>query len=171
MKTYFSSLLLMLALLVIAPPVHPQEKLFKPQSNNRPVVIKTREGRSISGNFLDANDTTLRVEDSTGTRTIDLNDVITITFRRESPKKRQASQSRVSDRTAAYNSRTYITGPRGGCYYINSNGNKTYVDRSLCGSPTNGQSTSTGYIRGPRGGCYYINSNGNKTYVNRSLCN
>lgn len=24
---------------------------------------------------------------------------------------------------------TYITGPRGGCYYINSNGNKTYVDR------------------------------------------
>lgn len=28
--------------------------------------------------------------------------------------------------------RTYIRGPRGGCYYINSNGNKTYVDRSLC---------------------------------------
>lgn len=23
-------------------------------------------------------------------------------------------------------------GPRGGCYYINSNGNKTYVDRSEC---------------------------------------
>lgn len=28
--------------------------------------------------------------------------------------------------------RTYHTGPRGGCYYINSNGNKQYVDRSLC---------------------------------------
>jgi hypothetical protein len=28
--------------------------------------------------------------------------------------------------------RRYITGPRGGCYYINGNGNKTYVDRSLC---------------------------------------
>ena len=28
--------------------------------------------------------------------------------------------------------RHYITGPRGGCYYINGNGNKTYVDRSLC---------------------------------------
>jgi hypothetical protein len=26
----------------------------------------------------------------------------------------------------------YIRGPRGGCYYINSNGNKVYVDRSLC---------------------------------------
>lgn len=23
-------------------------------------------------------------------------------------------------------------GPRGGCYYINSNGNQTYVDRSCC---------------------------------------
>ena len=65
----------------------------------------------------------------------------------------------------------YITGPRGGCYYINSNGNKTYVDRSLCGSISNGRATSNGYIRGPRGGCYYINSNGNKTYVSRSLCN
>ena len=27
---------------------------------------------------------------------------------------------------------TYITGKRAGCYYINRNGNKTYVDRSLC---------------------------------------
>ena len=34
---------------------------------------------------------------------------------------------------AVPSSRTYIRGPRGGCYYINSNGNKTYVDRSLCG--------------------------------------
>ena len=28
--------------------------------------------------------------------------------------------------------RTYITGPRGGCYYINDNGNKVYVDHSFC---------------------------------------
>ncbi|WP_109853325.1 hypothetical protein [Aquimarina sp. AU58] len=28
--------------------------------------------------------------------------------------------------------RTYYRGPRGGCYYINSNGNKTYVARSMC---------------------------------------
>lgn len=26
----------------------------------------------------------------------------------------------------------YITGPRGGCYYMNSNGKKTYVSRSMC---------------------------------------
>mgnify|MGYP000489431470 CR=1 FL=1 len=33
----------------------------------------------------------------------------------------------------AFPVRTYYTGPRGGCYYINSNGNKTYVeDKSLC---------------------------------------
>ena len=29
-------------------------------------------------------------------------------------------------------SRNYITGPRGGCYYINRNGNKTYVSHSYC---------------------------------------
>lgn len=29
-------------------------------------------------------------------------------------------------------SRTYYRGSRGGCYYINSNGNKTYVARSMC---------------------------------------
>ncbi len=35
--------------------------------------------------------------------------------------------------TSPSSSRGYIRGPRGGCYYINSRGNKTYVDRSLCG--------------------------------------
>lgn len=29
-------------------------------------------------------------------------------------------------------SRNYYRGPRGGCYYINSNGNKSYVARNLC---------------------------------------
>ena len=28
--------------------------------------------------------------------------------------------------------RGYITGPRGGCYYLSSSGRKVYVDRSLC---------------------------------------
>lgn len=31
-----------------------------------------------------------------------------------------------------YNGNTLYTGPRGGCYYYNSNGNKAYVDRSEC---------------------------------------
>jgi hypothetical protein len=47
--------------------------------------------------------------------------------------------------------RIYITGERGGCYYINSNGNKTYVDRSLCGEPplqtTPAPSTSGGEVQ------------------------
>ena len=29
-------------------------------------------------------------------------------------------------------SRTYLRGSRGGCYYLNSNGKKTYVERGLC---------------------------------------
>ncbi len=31
--------------------------------------------------------------------------------------------------------RKYVRGPFGGCYYINSSGNKSYVDRSKCESP------------------------------------
>lgn len=31
-----------------------------------------------------------------------------------------------------YNGHTLFTGSKGGCYYKNSNGNKTYVDRSKC---------------------------------------
>jgi ketosteroid isomerase-like protein len=28
--------------------------------------------------------------------------------------------------------RTYVKGPRGGCYYLNSSGSKVYVDKSFC---------------------------------------
>jgi hypothetical protein len=31
-----------------------------------------------------------------------------------------------------YNGHQLYTGPKGGCFYYNSNGNKTYVDRSNC---------------------------------------
>lgn len=31
-----------------------------------------------------------------------------------------------------YNGKQLYRGPQGGCYYINSNGNKTYVDRGYC---------------------------------------
>lgn len=41
------------------------------------------------------------------------------------PKKKKTTYRSQS-------TRSYIRGRRGGCYYINSNGNKTYVDRSLC---------------------------------------
>lgn len=48
-----------------------------------------------------------------------------VTTSKKKVKKKQNS-------TKKNNGRVYIRGPRGGCYYINSNGNKTYVDRSLC---------------------------------------
>jgi hypothetical protein len=31
-----------------------------------------------------------------------------------------------------YNGHKLYKGARGGCYYLNKNGNKTYVDRSYC---------------------------------------
>gem|GEM_PF-1273383 len=34
--------------------------------------------------------------------------------------------------TCYYHGYPLIIGPKGGCYYINGNGNKTYVDRSFC---------------------------------------
>lgn len=40
-----------------------------------------------------------------------------------------AAEERQQPRSSG---RVYHTGPRGGCYYINSNGNKTYVDKSMC---------------------------------------
>lgn len=47
-----------------------------------------------------------------------------------SSQKKYKNKKRKSSRNSY--GRVYIRGPRGGCYYINSNGNKTYVDRSLC---------------------------------------
>lgn len=43
-----------------------------------------------------------------------------------------AFDTKATYEEAQTRSRTYIRGPRGGCYYINKNGNRTYVDRSLC---------------------------------------
>ncbi|MFD2598672.1 DUF3157 family protein [Sphingobacterium corticis] len=43
-----------------------------------------------------------------------------------------SNKSASSRSTSASSSKKYIRGPRGGCYYINRNGNKTYVDRSMC---------------------------------------
>ncbi len=48
-------------------------------------------------------------------------------------EEKKTTESTNSYDTTNYNTwKTYYTWPRGGCYYINSNWNKTYVDRSLC---------------------------------------
>lgn len=43
-----------------------------------------------------------------------------------------ATSSQSDYKCGTYNDHQLWTGPRGGCYYINSNDNKTYVDRSYC---------------------------------------
>ena len=43
-----------------------------------------------------------------------------------------AATSGASAQTTTSDSRTYTKGPKGGCYYINSSGRKSYVDHSLC---------------------------------------
>ncbi|KGE14478.1 hypothetical protein [Sphingobacterium deserti] len=53
----------------------------------------------------------------------------TTSNRRSGRSTYSASSQPTSNRAKQ---RQYIRGPRGGCYYINSNGNKTYVDRSMC---------------------------------------
>ncbi len=50
----------------------------------------------------------------------------------EEPPLKPNRPNRKVRRAAGPPARIYIRGPRGGCYYINSNGNKTYVDRSFC---------------------------------------
>jgi len=43
------------------------------------------------------------------------------------------SSSSASDKKCGtYNGKQLYLGAQGGCYYYNSNGNKTYVDRSEC---------------------------------------
>lgn len=42
------------------------------------------------------------------------------------------SVSDEGDACGTHNGEQLYLGPKGGCYYINSNGNKTYVDRSEC---------------------------------------
>lgn len=58
-------------------------------------------------------------------------------FKSFSPVSNKTSLSKqveASDKSKikTITTRVYYRGPRGGCYYINSNGNKTYVSRSLC---------------------------------------
>ena len=42
------------------------------------------------------------------------------------------SSTTAAKPTNSGSARTYLKGPKGGCYYLNSSGNKTYVDHSYC---------------------------------------
>lgn len=41
-------------------------------------------------------------------------------------------QPRATNAERNQNGHTYITGPRGGCYYVTASGRKQYVDHSMC---------------------------------------
>lgn len=46
--------------------------------------------------------------------------------------REQPATVKSSTQADAPSGRKYTLGPRGGCYYLNSRGSKSYVDRSLC---------------------------------------
>ena len=50
----------------------------------------------------------------------------------DSSESDNKEETRTEWRCGTHNGKLLWTGPQGGCYYKNSNGNKTYVDRSEC---------------------------------------
>ncbi|CAM1356854.1 MULTISPECIES: hypothetical protein [Tenacibaculum] len=44
----------------------------------------------------------------------------------------EEQETKTEWKCGVHNGKQLWTGPKGGCYYKNSNGNKTYVDRSEC---------------------------------------
>ena len=51
---------------------------------------------------------------------------------KESKRETKADREERTQQFRGSDGRTYHLGPRGGCYYMNANGNKSYVDRDLC---------------------------------------
>lgn len=49
------------------------------------------------------------------------------------PEAAKATLVTTAAKSTSASSRTYVKGPRGGCYYLNSGGSKVYVDKSFCG--------------------------------------
>ncbi len=50
----------------------------------------------------------------------------------DTTEEAQNTEDLIEWECGTHNGNTLYTGPRGGCYYYNSNDNKTYVDRSEC---------------------------------------
>lgn len=95
---------------------------------------------------------------------------------KESSEENNTNTWSTEEKTTTSN-KIYITWSEGWCYYLNSNGNKSYVDKSYCWiieTNTNNSSSNTSsdrnYYTWPKWWCYYYNSKWNKTYVDRSLC-
>lgn len=101
-------------------------------------AIVTTSGLTIQGQNLSKlreikESKTIRVRD---TITVVKHDTIIKTVKQTVTVVEKAQPSYGSSgygsSSRGYSQSGYIRGPRGGCYYINSRGNKVYVDRSLC---------------------------------------
>jgi hypothetical protein len=102
-----------------------QQKSIKTTTDNiAPLYNNAIESDSINKNAV----TEKKEAKATSTRNSN-NAINTSTYKNREPKNNNVSKPAPVKRSSG---RQYIRGPRGGCYYINSNGNKTYVDRSLC---------------------------------------
>eukprot|EP01083_Nonionella_stella_P154506 497956_1 len=93
----------------------------------------------------------------------------------KSSKSPSSSNNKKKPSSRTYkSSRRILTGSKGGQYYINPRGNKTYVSSRKYDSQYYEQSnnqkplSSKSLMAGPRGGNYYMNKNGNRTYVSPS---
>ena len=49
------------------------------------------------------------------------------------PKPEVAAVEPSVEKAVRVPGRTYVKGPKGGCYYLNTSGKKTYVNKELCG--------------------------------------
>jgi hypothetical protein len=59
-------------------------------------------------------------------------EVTAVVLKRSEPQE-QAPEVKPVPRPASDSGRTFIMGPRGGCFYVTPSGGKKYVDRGLCG--------------------------------------
>jgi hypothetical protein len=64
--------------------------------------------------------------------------IFSLSFSSCESKEDENIETKTEWRCGTHNGKELWTGPQGGCYYYNSNGNKTYVDRSECNCKHNG---------------------------------
>ena len=94
--------------------------------------IKTCSSSEKSNDSIYSSPTTFPIADTT--EISETNNSLTPSNKRNNKVKSYSVQikKKKSKKRASGGGRVLIRGPRGGCYYINENGNKVYVDRSLC---------------------------------------
>ena len=96
------------------------------------------EGIIHTGDYVDslyklkATDEEMRMFKSRQYAKFEMDPVYAAVIKKEQQAEARREQAASRSISRSTQRRTYITGPRGGCYYINSNGNKVYVDHSFC---------------------------------------